>query len=97
MITDATINIKNINKKMFLDMIPYAKSICGHPEIAEHLSIKLNRESITLHQGDVLYIVLPASRPNAGQRVEDGAKYKFISEDEGYVYKMITVLNETTE
>ena len=88
---DATIRIQTITKQEFLDAGKTAYSIIGHPEIANHFGLRLNRETVTLTEGDVLYVVTPSKRPKAGELVENGAKYQFIPESEGYAYKKIRV------
>lgn len=89
---DATIKITTITKEEFTSAGETAKSIIGHPEIAETFGLTLNRESITLKEGDTLYVVSPAKRPLAGKSVEDGAKYTFIPEREGYAYKKVEII-----
>ncbi len=88
------ISVKNITKSQFIKAGNHAKSIIGHPEIAELFDLPLNRESITLRKGDILYIVTPNQRPKANQMVENGARYTFIPENEGYLYKQIQVLEK---
>ena len=88
------ISVKNITKKQFINAGQHAKSIIGHPEIAELFQLPLNRESITLNKGDILYIVTPSQRPQAGQYMENGARYNFIPENEGYLYKQVQVLEK---
>ena len=94
MISDESvlISVDTISKKRFMNASRHAKSIIGHPEIAEVFGLPLNRESITLRKGDILYIVSPTTRPKAGQLVENGATYQFIPESEGYTYKQIQIL-----
>ena len=92
---DAIIEIKTITKKEFLEAGKSAYSIIGHPEIADLFKLRLNRETVTLTEGDVLYVVTPSKRPKAGELVENGAKYQFIPESEGYAYKEIIVCLET--
>lgn len=91
---DVLISIKTITKNQFIKAGNHAKSIIGHPEIAKIFDLPLNRESITLKKGDILYIVSPTTRPMANQMVENGAKYTFIPEEEGYTYKQIQVLDK---
>ena len=69
-----------------------AKSIIGHPEIAKNFNLELNRESITLQKGDELFVVTPSKRPAEGKTVENGAKYEFIPESEGYTYRKLEVI-----
>lgn len=88
---DGTITVKTITKNQFVKAGNHAKSIIGHPEIAKLFGLPLNRESITLKKGDMLYVVTPASRPMAHQIVENGAKYEFVPESQGYTYKVIQV------
>ena len=88
---DATITIKTIDKEAFIRAGETAKSIIGHPEIAQKFGLQLNRESITLHEGDVLYVVTPSRRPAENKTVENGARYEFIPESMGYTYKKIEV------
>ncbi len=88
---DATITIKTITKTDFINAGKTAKSIIGHPEIAQIFGLELNRESITLDVGDILYVVTPARRPAEHKNVQNGAKYEFVPESEGYTYKMIEV------
>lgn len=90
---DVLISVKTITKNQFLRAANHSKSIIGHPEIAELFGLPLNRESITLKKGDILYIVSPTTRPKANQVVENGATYNFIPESEGYTYKQIQLLD----
>ncbi len=92
MINEGTVKFEKISKEMFINAGKTSKSIIGHPEIAQHFNLELNRESITLEKGDVLFVVTPSKRPMEGKMVEDGAKYQFITEDEGYEYRKITVV-----
>ena len=86
--------ITSITKSQFLKVRDKCKSIMGHPEIAEYFDLPFNRESIRLHRGDILYIVLPLHRYRAGEQVKYGDKYEFIPEEQGYTYKMIQVLEK---
>ena len=88
---DFTVSIKTINKEEFVEAGKTARSIVGHPEIAEHFGLQLNRESITLKEGDVLYVVTPTRRPAENKTVENGAKYEFVPESEGYAYRRIEI------
>lgn len=88
---DALIRIEAITREEFCNKRYDAISIIGHPEIAEHFGLKLNRQSILLYPGDELYIVMPRVRPYENKRVENGAKYEFVPEEKGYIYKKITV------
>lgn len=90
---DMLISVKTITKKQFLRAGTHAKSIIGHPEIAEQFNLPLNRESITLKKGDMLYIVTPAKRQKVGEVVESGTKYEFVPESEGYTYKVIQAID----
>ena len=83
---------EKITKGDFVKAGKTAKSVVGHPEIAQLFGLELNRESISLKAGDVLYIVTPAQRLMAGKTVENGAKYEFVPEEQGYVYKKVTIL-----
>ena len=93
-IGDVLIKITNITKKQYLNARDHSKSIVGHPEIAELFDLPLNRESVYLGKGDILYIVLPERRQKENQSVENGAKYEFVPESEGYVYKAIQILEQ---
>ncbi len=88
---EVTIKVQTITKKEFVEAGKTAYSVIGHPEIAEQFQLPLNRESITLEIGDVMYVVNPRRRPDEGLTVENGAKYTFIPESEGYVYKRVTL------
>lgn len=88
---EVNIRVETISKEDFCRAGRTAYSVIGHPEIAEIFRLPLNRESITLNKGDTMYVVNPARRPNEGLTVEDGTKYTFIPESEGYVYKKVTL------
>jgi len=90
---EAIISIKTITKTQFIRAGKHAKSIIGHPEIADLFNLKLNREGISLKKGDMLYIVTPSQRLHQKERVEDGAAYRFVPESEGYTYKIVQVLS----
>lgn len=91
---DVLIKITTISKKQYMNAREHSKSIVGHPEIAEIFDLPLNRESVYLGKGDILYIVLPERRQKTGEKVTDGAKYEFVPESEGYTYKQIQVLEQ---
>ncbi len=84
---NAKIQINEETKKDFIKAGKIATSIIGHPEIAEHFGLELNRIGITLDKGDVLHIVTPNQRPSAEM-------YTFIEEDQGWTYRRIEVLQE---
>ena len=88
---EVNIRVETISKEDFCRAGRTAYSVIGHPEIAEMFGLPLNRESVTLERGDVMYVVNPMRRPNAGMTVENGCKYQFIPESEGYVYKRVTL------
>ena len=92
MIDEGEIKITNISKQDFINAGKTATSIVGHPEIAELFNLKLNRTSIYLTKGDVLFVVSPKIRPMENQKVESGTKYEFVPENMGYVYKKVEVL-----
>lgn len=94
MVPDEQVYIKvdTITKKQFMNASTHAKSIIGHPEIAENFNLPLNRESITLQKGDILYIVSPTRRLKEGEIVENGTTYTFVPESMGYTYKQIQIL-----
>ena len=88
---EVNIRVETISKQEFCRAGRTAYSVIGHPEIAEMFHLPLNRESVTLERGDVMYVVNPSRRPNEGMTVENGARYQFIPESEGYVYKRVTL------
>ena len=88
------ISITPITKKQFVNAGKHAKSIIGHPEIAKLFDLPLNRETVYLGRGDMLYIVQPERRQKENEVVENGAKYTFVPESEGYIYKCIQVLEK---
>lgn len=88
---EVNIRVETISKEDFCRAGRTAYSVIGHPEIAEMFGLPLNRESVTLERGDVMYVVNPMRRPNEGMTVENGARYQFIPESEGYVYKRVTL------
>lgn len=92
MVDEGTIKIEKINKNEFIEASKDSKSVIGHPEISKLFNLELNRESIYLNKGDILYVVVPSKRPMENKIVENGGKYEFIPESEGYTYKKITVL-----
>ena len=93
MVGNNMVKFELISKDEFIKAGKSSISVAGHPEIAEKFNLELNRTSIKLGVGDVLYTVSPATRPNEGKRVEDGDKYHFIPEELGYEYRKITVVN----
>ena len=88
----ARIKMKTISEEEFTKGIENAHSIVGHPEISKEYSIELNREEITLHKGDILYVVSPLHRPAKGEVVANGGVYKYIPKSEGHKYCKIEVL-----
>lgn len=90
---DGVLSVKTITKNQFIRAGTHAKSIMGHPEIAKIFGLPLNRESITLKKGDMLYVVMPENRQKINQVVPSGATYNFVPESEGYTYKVVQVLD----
>lgn len=88
---DCIIAIHNIDKEIFIEAKKGAKSIVGHPEIAEQFDLELNRESISLEAGDELYVVTLSKRQNENKAVGDGMKYEFVPEEKEYKYMKVTV------
>ena len=92
MVGEALIKINTITKDEFVKAGETAHSIIGHPEIAKNFGLPLNRESVVLNKGDVLFVVTPARRPMENQNVQSGTKYEFVPETEGYSYKRVEIL-----
>ena len=84
---NALLKFTEVTKHDFIQAGKVATSVIGHPEIAEHFNLEYNRIGITLHPGDVLYIVTPNNRPSAEM-------YTYIEEDKGWTYRRIEVSGE---
>ena len=81
----ATVRFTRIEKREFVDAIPQSYCVIGHEEIARAFNVECNRRSISLLEGDVLYIVSPSHRPS-------GEVYEFIPESKGWIYRRIEVI-----
>lgn len=91
---DILVSIKTITEHQFMKARHHAKSVIGHPELAEHFDLPLNRESVYLKRGDMLYIVLPSTRYKAGQKdVKYGDDDPYDTSIE-FIYKLIQVLDK---
>ena len=84
---EAQIHIKTTTKQVFMNACKEGKSIIGHPEIAEHFNVPMNRVNIQLVCGDVLYVVSPRQR----LKTED---YQYVSDENDYIYKRISVVKQ---
>lgn len=73
---------KEVSKEEALD--PKNKSIIGHQDTAAVLGVKYNRETIKLHDGDVLYLA-----QLQGGRLPEGAKT--LPEGFSFMYLKLTV------
>ena len=91
---DGLLSVKTITKAQFIKAGNHSKSIIGHPEIAKLFGLPLNRESITLKKGDMLYVVMPQNRQKVDEIVPSGTTYEFVPESEGYTYKVLQVLDK---
>lgn len=80
----ATLIKEPVHKEQFLKACKTGKSIIGHPEIAETFNVELNRETVKLDYGDIVYVVSPRQRLKTEQ-------YTFIEESEGYCYNRVIV------
>ena len=89
-----TLTIDTITKNQFMKACTKAKSIIGHPELSELFNVKLNRESVTLKKGDILYVVSPKRRYKEGEIVKYGDIYEKLSVDKDFVYRQIQVLDK---
>ena len=83
---DFNLQFTVINKTEFMSAIKTAYSIIGHEDIAAALNVEYNRESITLTDGDILYLVTPKYRP----KIESG-EYQFISDMNQWVFRRVEV------
>ena len=91
---DILVSIKTITERQFMKARNHAKSIIGHPELAEHFGLELNRESVCLTRGDMLYIALPSIRYKAGKKnVKYGDDDPYDTSIE-FIYKLIQVLDK---
>lgn len=91
---DVFISIKTISKQQFMKVRSHAKSIIGHPELAEYFNLTLNRESIYLKPGDMLYIALPSKRYKEGEIVMYGDVEPFDVKNTDFTFKLIQVLEK---
>lgn len=90
---DMMVNIKTITKHQYLKVRDHAKSVIGHPELAEYFELPLNRETVHLRKGDQLYVALPKKRYREGESVRYGEPLvEFRPEEYEFVYKLIQVL-----
>ena len=94
---DVIISIKTISKQQFMKAKNHAKSIIGHPELAEYFDLTLNRESISLKRGDMLYIALPSKRYKEGKIIMYGGSEQFNVQNADFTFKLIQVLEKKNE
>ena len=66
---DGDVHIRTISEKEFKEVKYVAHSIVGHPDTANVLGVEMNRESVTLKEGDVLYV----AELKGGHRLPEGA------------------------
>lgn len=85
MVGDGDVHIRTISEKEFEEVKSTAHSIVGHPDTANVLGVKMNRESITLSEGDVLYI----AEIKGGKRLPEGATK--LPEGFAFTYKKVWV------
>ena len=57
-----------------------AHSVVGHADTANILGVKFNRESVTLKEGDVLYVaqIVGGRLPEGATTLPEGFKMKFL-------------------
>ena len=91
---DIIVSIKTITENQFLKVREHAKSVIGHPELAEYFQLPLNRETVHLKRGDMLYIALPRRRYKEGQTVKYGDVEHYDVENTDFVYKLVQVLEK---
>lgn len=74
--TPATIKVTEVAQE---DIPGDVTSIVGHPDTANVLGVKMNRQSISLDKGDVLFVAqLQGGRlPEGATELPDGFKFKF--------------------
>lgn len=85
---DFILHFKTISEEEFNDNIKNAISIIGHEEIAKELGVEYNRTTITLQNGDVVYLVSPKYRPS----ITEEGKYTHIPKEEGWNYRVIKIM-----
>lgn len=93
---DILISIKTITEHQYRKAATHAKSVIGHPELAEYFDLPLNRETVYLKRGDILYIALPHRRHREGEivRYGDGEKEPYDVENTQFIYKQVQVLEK---
>lgn len=91
---DVLVSIRTITENQFRKVRNHAKSVIGHPELAEYFDLPLNRETVRLKKGDMLYIVLPSRRHKEGRVVHYGdERGKYDVKNNNFVYKIIQVVD----
>ena len=91
MITEnCLMSVELLDANTFFNEIRDCYSIVGHHKIASYLGVQYNRQSITLNEGDVLYVASEGI-----ERLPEG-DFCFVPEIVQY-YKIQIVPNETAE
>lgn len=80
-----------ITENQYLRQRDHAKSIIGHPELAEYFDLPYNRETVRLKVGDELYIAIPKRRYREGEVVSYGDPYSMNPECVEYKFFKIQV------
>ena len=91
---DITVSIKDITDKQYRKAGQHAKSVIGHPELAEYFDLPLNRETVHLKRGDQLYIALPKRRYKEGQKVKIGDTEHYDTKNTDFIFKLVQVLEK---
>ncbi len=85
-----TLHFQNITEQEFNNAILNGYSIIGHPEIAQEIGVKYNRETITLQDGDIMYLVSPKIRPS----ITEEGRYEHVPRKDGWTYRKITIIQK---
>ena len=79
------LKVSLISKKRFFKETRDAYSVIGHEQIAEYFGFPCNRESITLHRGDIVYVTVESSSRN-------NAPFEFVISPETQKYYKVEAL-----
>ena len=89
MVGDGYMHKTTISEKEFKEVKNTAHSIVGHPDTANVLGVKTNRESITLSENDILYV----AELDGDDRLPEGATE--LPEGFSFAYRKVQVAYPT--
>lgn len=74
------LSVTSITEQELAEIKPSLTSIIGHQDLANILGVETNRVSVTLKQGDILYVaqLIGGRLPEGATTLPDGFKLKYL-------------------